>query len=77
VINSDGMNEYYMGLIGKMFPEISWDAAAGRGLFRFLRAEDLPPEKFAPLAVRQTFHHPVRHRQNVAHPFAFAPRMVP
>jgi len=33
--------------------EAWWKYTAGeRGLFRFLRAEDAPPEQFVPLAVR-------------------------
>ena len=33
--------------------EVWWKLTAGeRGLFRFLRTEDVPPEQFAPLAVR-------------------------
>ena len=32
------------------------------GLFRFLRFEDVPPEQFAPLAVRQPLHHRIPKR---------------
>jgi hypothetical protein len=31
-----------------------------------LKSEDVPPEQFAPLAIRQAFHHPVNHRQESA-----------
>jgi hypothetical protein len=40
-------------LLGKFFLKYRGNAADGGGLFRFLRAEDVPPEQFAPLAVRQ------------------------
>ena len=44
--------------------EFRWKYGVGnRGLFHFLNLEDVPPEQFAPLTVRQMLHHPVHHRQ--------------
>ena len=43
--------------------EVWWNCAAGEGgFFCFREAEDITPEQFAPLTVRQPPHHPVRHR---------------
>ena len=44
--------------------EAWWGAPPVReGLFRSLRSEDVSPEQFMPLPIRQPLHHPVHHRQ--------------
>ena len=51
-IDREGIREM-MGRGNPRFPLIVWwkCAAVEGGVFRFLLAEDIPPEQFAPLAV--------------------------
>jgi len=51
------------------------DSPAGDGgLFRFLRSEDVPPEQFAPLPVRQPHQQSAYHRQAMTSPPQIGPR---